>query len=79
VLALREMTIDVLHHDDAAVDLADLVASALPRFAGRPSDPRAPQNLAPVGGLEAWLRHRLGHAGIIRRALMERLAREVAA
>ena len=62
-----------------AIDVAGRVSALLPRYAGRPSDPRAPQNLAPVGGLEAWLRHRLGHAGIIRRALMERLAREVAA
>ncbi len=61
-----------------AVDVAGAVSGLLPRYAGRPSDPRAPQNLAPVGGLEAWLRHRLGHAGIIRRALMERLSREAA-
>ena len=53
---------------DAAVALADSVAALLPRFAGRPTDPRAPQNLAPVGGLETWLRHRMGHAGIVRRA-----------
>jgi len=61
-----------------AVEIAGRVARMLPRYAGRPSDPRAPQNLAPVGGLESWLRHRLGHSGIIRRALMEHLAREAA-
>ncbi|HEX9377382.1 MAG TPA: hypothetical protein VGB19_14240 [Actinomycetota bacterium] len=61
-----------------AVEVASRVSALLPRYAGRPSDPRAPQNLAPVGGLEAWLRHRLGHAGIIRRALMERLSEEAA-
>jgi hypothetical protein len=59
-----------------SVEVAGVVSGLLPRYAGRPSDPRAPQNLAPVGGLESWLRHRLGHAGIIRRALMERLASE---
>jgi len=54
----------------SAVRLADQVSSMLPRFAGRPSDPRAPQNLAPVGALEQWLKHRLGHAGVVRRALV---------
>jgi hypothetical protein len=54
---------------EAAVALADRVSALLPAFAGRPSDPRAPQNLAPVGALEAWLQHRLGHRGLIRRAL----------
>jgi hypothetical protein len=52
-----------------ARSLADRVSALLPAFAGRPSDPRYPQNLAPVGGLEAWLQHRMGHRGLIRRAL----------
>jgi hypothetical protein len=60
---------------DGAKLLADRVSAELPRFAGRPSDPRAPQNLAPVGGLETWLRHRMGHGGLIRRALTEWLVR----
>jgi hypothetical protein len=63
---------------DAAVDLADLVASALPRFAGRPSDPRTPQNLAPVAGLETWLRHRMGDRGLIRRSLLAWIAARAA-
>jgi hypothetical protein len=63
---------------DTALRLADFVTALLPRFAGRPSDPRAPQNLAPVGGLETWLRHRMGHAGIVRRAVLEWLSREAA-
>ncbi len=54
---------------ERAIELADRVSALLPSFAGRPSDPRAPQNLAPVGALEAWLQHRLGHRGLIRRAL----------
>jgi hypothetical protein len=49
--------------------LADRVTALLPRFAGRPTDPRYPQNLAPVSGLEGWLQHRMGHRGLIRRAL----------
>jgi len=63
---------------DAAVRLADAVTALLPRFAGRPTDPRAPQNLAPVGGLETWLRHRMGHPAIVRRAVLEWLSREAA-
>jgi hypothetical protein len=57
-----------------AVGLADRVSAVLPRFAGRASDPRAPQNLAPVGGLETWLRHRMGDARLVRRALLTHLA-----
>jgi uncharacterized protein len=51
--------------------LADRVTALLPRFAGRTSDPRYPQNLAPVGALETHLQHRMGHRGMIRRALVE--------
>jgi hypothetical protein len=54
----------------AAVDVADRVAGALPRFAGvAHRDPRAPQNLQPVGALESHLRHLLGHPGLARRAV----------
>ncbi|MBA3727961.1 MAG: hypothetical protein H0W94_01915 [Actinobacteria bacterium] len=55
---------------DTAVGLADRVTALLPAYAGRPTDPRAPQNLAPVGGLEAWLRHRMGDGRLLRRALL---------
>jgi hypothetical protein len=61
---------------DAAVALADRVSATLPRYAGRPGDPRTPQNLAPVGALEAWLRHRMGESRLIRRALTGRLVME---
>jgi hypothetical protein len=45
----------------ATRSLADTVTAALPRFASVPhKDPRAPQNLAPIGALERLLRHRLG-------------------
>jgi hypothetical protein len=59
---------------EAAVRLADQVTALLPRYAGRPTDPRAPQNLAPVAGLEAWLRHRMGDRAMIRRTLVAWLA-----
>jgi hypothetical protein len=54
--------------------IADMVACHLPSFAGRPGvDPRAPQNLTPVGALEARLKHRLGSSTLIGRALQSRL------
>lgn len=50
--------------------LADLAAALVPRFASRPArDPRAPQNLTPISGLEAQLRHRLGDGMMLYRAL----------
>ena len=61
-------------------ELADRVAVELPRFAGRPGiDPRAPQNLTPVGALEAELRRRLGNPELLRRALQAELHRAIAA
>ena len=55
---------------DAAVDTVNRAAAALPRFAGvAHRDPRAPQNLQPVGALETRLRHLLGHPGLARRAV----------
>jgi hypothetical protein len=55
---------------DAAA-LADLATAALPRFAShRHRDPRAPQNLYPIGGLERELRRRSGDARLIYRSLL---------
>jgi hypothetical protein len=55
-----------------AVETADRVAALVPRFAGVPHrDPRAPQNLQPVGALESHLRHRLGDRGMAFRAVRE--------
>lgn len=55
---------------DAVRKLADASARLLPRFASHPArDPRAPQNLVPIGGLEARLRHLLGDPLIVRRAI----------
>jgi hypothetical protein len=56
----------------AAVDVVDRVAGMVPRFAGvAHRDPRAPQNLQPIGALETHLRHLLGHAGLATRAVRE--------
>ena len=50
--------------------LADECALALPRLASSPiRDPRAPQNLTPVGALEDALRHRLGDHVWVRRLI----------
>jgi len=53
-----------------AIRLADLTARILPPLASTPhKDPRAPQNLVPIGGLERELRHRLGDQRLLYRAL----------
>jgi hypothetical protein len=50
--------------------LADATARVLPPFASAPhKDPRAPQNLIPIGGLERDLKHRLGDEHLLYRAL----------
>jgi len=55
---------------------ASAVTGLLPRFAGvRHRDPRAPQNLQPVGALEKHLRHLLGPAGYAARAVRDAVAK----
>lgn len=60
---------------DADLALEEVVALAdavlvLPSLAGVDyKDPRAPQNLVPIGGLERLLRHRLGDTGLLYRSL----------
>jgi hypothetical protein len=56
--------------ESRALALADLTSHHLPAFASRPEkDPRAPQNLIPVGALEWKLRHLLGDATFVRRSI----------
>lgn len=63
-----------------AIDVADRITGLLPRFAGVPHrDPRAPQNLQPIGALETHLRHLLGHPGLATRAVREAVAALVGA
>lgn len=53
-----------------AAALADQVTVTLQRFASTAyKDPRAPQNLFPIGGLERALRRRLGDQSLLYRAL----------
>lgn len=50
--------------------LADRTTATLPRFASQPHrDPRAPQNLLPIAGLERALKRRLGDPGLMERHL----------
>jgi len=53
-----------------AVTRAEIISACLPRFASEPhKEPRAPQNLYPIAGLENQLRHRLGDALLLERSL----------
>jgi hypothetical protein len=53
-----------------AVALADIATLTLPRFASSPyKDPRAPQNLTPIAGLERKLRGMLGDQRLLVRGL----------
>ncbi|GAB3973097.1 hypothetical protein V1634_06500 [Plantactinospora veratri] len=56
--------------EQQAIELADLSLVTLPKFASTPyKDPRAPQNLIPIAGLERRLRARLGDGRLLHRAL----------
>jgi uncharacterized protein len=61
-----------------AVALADRSAVTLPRFASTPyKDPRAPQNLVPIAGLERRLRAMLGDPRLLYRTLTSASRRPV--
>jgi hypothetical protein len=64
---------------DRARELADLTALYLPDYASpRERDPRAPQNLLPIGGLETRLRHEMGDHAWVRRAIERYLYQQTA-
>ena len=59
---------------EAAIRLANLTSFHLPDFASRPQhDPRAPQNLVPIGALEKRLRHEMGDSAWLRRTIEDHL------
>lgn len=63
--------------EDEAIQLADLSAVTLPRYASVSyKDPRAPQNLVPIAGLEKRLRQMLGDARLLHRTLVRAAAAE---
>lgn len=77
---LARLEIDAATPLDDARALADETAARLPRFAPtRARDARAPQNLLPIGALEARLRRLLGDRKIARRRLTTWLAKEARA
>jgi hypothetical protein len=60
-----------------ALELARVSLGVFPRLASRPfRDPRAPQNLVPVGALERELGRRLGSLPLLRRRLLKYIERE---
>jgi hypothetical protein len=62
---------------DEAIRIADFTSGTLPRFVpSRTRDPRAPQNLVPIGALEQHLRRGLGDPRLIHRRLATLLAQE---
>lgn len=57
-----------------AVELLDQAAVKVCTLASRaPKDPRAPQNLIPIGGLERHLRHRLGDPQLLLRGIKQKI------
>ncbi|MEU4214931.1 hypothetical protein [Actinoplanes sp. NPDC026623] len=61
---------------EVAVELAEVSSAVLPRFASSAyKDPRAPQNLVPIAGLERRLRGLLGDSRVLHRALALATAR----
>jgi hypothetical protein len=61
---------------DQAIELAGISGATLPRFASSSyKDPRAPQNLVPIAGLERRLRGLLGDSRVLHRALTQATAR----
>jgi hypothetical protein len=59
----------------ASIGAIDRAAGLLPRFAGIAwRDPRAPQNLQPIGALESHLRRLMGDQGLTNRAAREAIA-----
>lgn len=68
---------DSLSREDA-FRFADATAALLPPFASTPNrDPRAPQNLLPIGQLERELRHGLGDPELLRRLLFKTFREEI--
>lgn len=56
---------------ERAIELADLATVTLPRFASSTvKDPRAPQQLMPIAGLEKHLRRLLGDSRLLHRRLL---------
>jgi hypothetical protein len=65
---------------DEVRTIADRTAALLPVTGSEPHvDPRAPQNLVPIGALERELRHRMGDPGLVYRALRHAVSERASA
>jgi hypothetical protein len=59
---------------ERAIELLEQAAVKVCELASRaPKDPRAPQNLIPIGGLERHLRHRLGDPQLLLRGIKQKI------
>jgi hypothetical protein len=70
---------EVSSHLDLATArrIADRTAAILPLVASEPQvEPRAPQNLVPIGALERHLRRHMGEPGFVNRALRSAVTRQ---
>ena len=70
---------EVSSHLDLAMAgrIADRTTAILPEVASEPQvEPRAPQNLVPIGALERLLRRRMGDSGFVQRALRSAVTRQ---
>lgn len=77
VIRCESATADLSAISDATAR-ADVVTAVLGRFASEAhKDPRAPQNLYPIAGLERELRRRLGDQRLLEIALRKAAARQV--
>ena len=75
---LVRMEVKVSLGIENATALLDQAARAVTALASRaPKDPRAPQNLIPIGGLERRLRHRLGDPRLVRRCIEKALLNQL--
>src|SRR5262249_52514269 len=54
----------------AAIRIPNQGTALLPDYAARPTNPPTPRNLAPIAGLETWLRRHMGDSQLARRALL---------
>ncbi len=69
---LVRMEMDDSVSREEALRFADTTAVILPPYASNPNrDPRAPQNLLPIGQLEHELRHRLGDSELMKRLVFK--------
>ena len=60
---------------ESARKLADLSVDIFATMASSPvRDPRAPQNLVPVGGLEALIGRHMGQKELVRRKIVQALS-----